>query len=90
MFSDIEIYCFKVVMVDLFCKVQSCTVCTHDVGFGCKRRHKGSKQSLSRYNHLKELQVCFSFADTSVSDYFALIQRGCSLNINLFNIVSAL
>lgn len=66
------------------------TVCEHTVAFGCKRRHKGSKQRRSPYNHLKVLQVCFSFANTRVSDYFALIQRGCSLNINLFNIVSAL
>lgn len=81
----------KVVIVFVpFYKVWFNTVCEHIVAFGCKRRHKGSKQSRSPYNHLKALQVCFSFANTSVSDYFALIQRGCSLNINLFNIVSAL
>lgn len=88
--SDTEIH-FKVIMVFVpSYKEQSDTVCVHIVGFGCERRRKGSKQSCSPYNHLKELQVCFSFANTSVSDYFAPIQRGCSLNINLFNIVSAL
>lgn len=71
-------------------KAQSNAARVHIAGFGCKSGRNGSKRSRSHYNHLKELQVCFSFANTSVSDYFALIQRGCSLNINLFNIVSAL
>lgn len=37
---------------------------------------------------LKGLQVCFSLCQPS--DCFTLAQKGFSLNINLFNIVSAL